>query len=382
MVNGGCGPWWASVVLLSAGCLAVGCSSTSKSNDANPLASKPQSTGAKVAAALNPVTIGKNVSNSVKTSSAKMSAAMAAKNPTPERESTYSFWPFQKKPSTDFYVALARMQEQEGNFEGAMRHYNQALEKDKNNAPALVGCAHLLDRQGQKVKATEYYLRAQKAHPKDAGIANDLGLCYARQGEFDESLKYLAKAVELQPDRDLYRNNIATVLVETGRADEAVSHMAKVYGDPVAHYNVGILLNQHGKPQAAEKQFALALQKDPGLDQAREWLDRLSVESTPHAQVVSAEVETTPRDSAPLPSREARARLASRPTGAGYERISTSGGASTVADVSAGPGMPPSPEEVRQQGTFSTDIAALPTPTPSVKPLPPVSTGYVPPSRY
>ena len=58
-----------------------------------------------------------------------------------------------------------------------------------------------------------------------------------------------SKAVELQPDRELYRNNIATVLVEVGRSDEAVRQIAAVYGEPIAHYNVGVLLQQQGKRQ-------------------------------------------------------------------------------------------------------------------------------------
>ena len=94
----------------------------------------------------------------------------------------------------------------------------------------------------------------------------------------------------MQPDRDLYRNNIAAVLVEIGRVDDAVAQVAAVYGEPIAHYNVGILLKEQGKRRAAADQFALALEADPSLTQVREWLDRLNENQKPREQMASAEI--------------------------------------------------------------------------------------------
>ena len=168
--------------------------------------------------------------------------------------------------------------EQTGEWDLAVMQYEKALAIDKNSAPRWSAMRICSTAEGKRSKRLDYYVRAVKANPNDASVVNDLGLCYARQGKFRPALEYLGKAVELQPDRELYRNNIATVLVEVGRVDEAVSQIAAVYGEPIAHYNVGVLLKQQGKRQEAANQFARAIAQDPGMDDAREWLDRLNAE--------------------------------------------------------------------------------------------------------
>ena len=254
---------------------------------------------------------------------------------------------------------------------------------------------HVYDRQGQKVKATTYYLRAIKRTPKDASIANDLGLCYARQGKFDEALNYLNKAVELQPDRELYRNNIATVLVELGRVDEAVTQVANVYGEPIAHYNVGVVLEQRGRHKAAAEQFELALRKDPGCSR-REWLAQLEAEDEPasdwpargrrrhdigQAGGRDGHSDSARGDVQPAASSRPAMRLVSRPA----DDRSTAAPVVTAAqpplvDAAATPEVPPTPDKARQLPTSGIDSDAAQQF--DVRPLPKVQSGFVPPSRY
>ncbi len=270
----------------AAGLMMSGCTSTTKKPQ---YGTAPPTTTEKLSA------MGASVGNSVKAGGTKLASAFKPKSTsssTSRSDSSSSWWPWKKddEPGADFYVSLAQVHEQSGNDNGAAEQYERALDKDPKFLPALVGYAHVLDRQGHKVKATDYYLRAVKVAPKDASVANDLGLCYARQGRFDEALEYLEKAVELKPDRDLYRNNIGTLLVELGRPDEAVQQISAVYGEPIARYNVGVLLKQQGKWQDASRQLALAVEKDPGLQEARELLDELTGQSQPREQIASASV--------------------------------------------------------------------------------------------
>src|SRR6185369_3309261 len=112
--------------------------------------------------------IGKSVSKTFKAGSDKVSTAFKPKKTEePTRETTVAWWPFKKDdgPGADFYVSLAQVHEQSNSYDQAINDYNKALSIDKEHSAALVGYAHLLDRQGQKVKATEYYLRATKAYP-------------------------------------------------------------------------------------------------------------------------------------------------------------------------------------------------------------------------
>ncbi len=381
----------AIVTLLAvAGMSAAGCVTT-KSTDPQfgkkqSESAAPDATAAAGAAAFSPAAIGRSVSKSFKAGTEKVTGAFKTKKEEePTRETTVAWWPFKKKdegPGADFYVSLARVQEQTGDFDQAAAQYNKALDIDEESAPALVGYAHMLDRQGQKVKATDYYLRAAKAHPDDPSIANDLGLCYARQGKLDLAVEYLGKAVELQPERELYRNNIATVLVEKGRIDEAVSHVATVYGEPIAHYNVGVLLTQQGQNQAAMQQFALAARQDPSMQQARQWLARLQADVPAGEQRYAAaqrpEAAANPGENQPTAHTQPVAEPYGQPA---VDLRSTARVASRYA---------PAARESAPQSNADLPVA-IPstesTPADSGSKLPPLpqpgtSSTYTPPSRY
>lgn len=184
-----------------------------------------------------------------------------------------------KPPGADFYVMVAQLKERSGDLAVAEEQYQKALQTEKNYLPASLGLARLYDNQGQMQKATEVYQDAVKKHPKEASPHNDLGLCYARQSRYAEAAAELKRAIELQPDRALYHNNLATVLVELDRPQEALQQLMAGQKPAVAHFNLGYLLAKRGKNEAAAQQFASALEKDPGLDAARQSLDQLAVQS-------------------------------------------------------------------------------------------------------
>ena len=360
----------AAALITAASMGLSGCAST-KPGD-NDFGQDPQGTGSKLAAALSPAAIGKSVSNTYKAGSEKVSKAIKPKPKAPEgaqsRTSSTAWWSRKNtdpEPTADFFVALARVHEQTGEWDQAVMQYEKAIAIDSHSAPALVGYAHLLDSRGQKVKALDYYVRAVKSNPDDASVVNDLGLCYARQGKFDLALQYLGKAVELQPDRELYRNNIATVLVQIGhsrsRKRGRQAQVAAVYAsEPIAHYNVGVLLKQQGKRLEAVDQFAKAVEQDPGMDDAREWLDRLNAEEAPREELASVQVaESTEGNGISTPTAHAqpvtddglepasrpssRARVASRPKTDGTQY------SPPVTSDSDAAGTPPAPTPSRGQ---------------------------------
>jgi tetratricopeptide (TPR) repeat protein len=377
----------ASIALVAAGLSIAGCMSP-KPGDANY---GQQPTGL---AALSPSAIGQSVSKSFKAGSDKVSQALKPK-PEPQevakRDSGGGFWPFKKKdppPTPEFFVALARVQEQTGEQEMAAAQYEKALALDKNHLDALVGYAHMLDDQGHKVKATEYYLRAVKAHPDDASAANDLGLCYARQGKLDLAIEYLSKAVTLQPDRELYRNNIATVLVQIGRSDEAVRQIAAVYGDPIAHYNVGVLLQHQGKRELAIREFTMAAQQDPGMNEAREWLDRLNADMGPREQLASAQiVDDESTESSVRPAVQAQRMEGDNEEGSSSRRarVASRTTANVVrqnAYVSPKADAPAVANDPTPAATPAATTPAAVTPATAAQSLPAPQSTYMPPSRY
>lgn len=226
-----------------------------------------------------PASFVDKVSQSVKSGTSKMVAAITPKtttfeSPLPSPSGT---------PGPNVFAAAARMHEASGHFQEAEANYRKALEIDQNHLDSLVGYARLEDRRGNFDAATKFYQRAIRKHPKEASVHNDLGLCYHRRGMLPDATRELRRAVDLEEDNKLYRNNLAAAYVEQGKNKEALKHLAAAHGQSVAHYNLGYLLMQKKENDAALEQFQLAAQKDPSLVAAQEWIARLSPPAGPYA---------------------------------------------------------------------------------------------------
>jgi Tfp pilus assembly protein PilF len=179
------------------------------------------------------------------------------------------------KPGVELHVAVARLYVESGKLTEAAKHYQEALRREPNNLPALLGYAHLKDLLEEPAEARKLYLQAVRAHPKEASAHNNLALFYAGRGMLNESSAAMARAIQLQPKNPKYRNNIAQLLVTMGQTTEAFAHLSAVHRPAVAHYNLGYLLERQGQSQAAAQQFTVALQTDSSLVAARRGLERL-----------------------------------------------------------------------------------------------------------
>jgi tetratricopeptide (TPR) repeat protein len=181
-----------------------------------------------------------------------------------------------KKVGAEVYVSAGKLYENQGKFPEAQEQYEKALKAAPGDVSAQISLARLHDRQGNGAKALELYQKTAKAHPKNALVYNDLGLCLARQQQYPQALSALQKATELDGDNAKYRNNLAMVLVETGRPDDALKQLAAVNPEAIAHYNLGILLQQRGRNELAMQHLQQAIALDGNLGQARDLLRQMS----------------------------------------------------------------------------------------------------------
>ncbi len=179
-------------------------------------------------------------------------------------------------PNAALYMSMAKLSDQGGNTDHARSMYQKALSLEPNHRDALLGLARLEDRKGQMNEALKIYQQAATAHPQDAKVLNDLALCYARTGQLPASAQLLDQASHLQPQKKLYRNNFAKVLIEMNRVDEALAQMATVHPPAVAHYNMGVLMNERGQPADAIHFLTAATHIDPQLQPAATLLAQLN----------------------------------------------------------------------------------------------------------
>jgi tetratricopeptide (TPR) repeat protein len=249
-------------------CLATGCSTPlfpRANGRAQPAIGSQPGPVKQLAAAVGATSAGQKISNAFKPSKASEDPT----DPVSLKSKTAPVTP-------DTYVKLAKISADSGDIEGAREAYHKALTMKPHHLGALLGLGRVFESQGQLDRASKLYLEATQNHPNDASAFNDLGWCYARMRHYDAAVAALSRAVELKPDRELYRNNIAAVLVKLNRTDEAMAHLADARGDAVAHYNLGCLLHEENRDQAALKHFQLALRQQPTFEAAQQWIASLS----------------------------------------------------------------------------------------------------------
>ena len=182
------------------------------------------------------------------------------------------------KAGVELYVAVARLYAESGKLTEAEEQYQQAMKKFPNNIHVLLGYAMLKDQMNQPEEALKLYRQAEQKHPKQAAVYNNLAVHYARWGMVREAIEAGQRAVELHPREARYRNNLAALLVEAGMPQEAFKQLREIYDEPVAHYDLGFLLNKRGMKAGALQEFTIALRLNPGMGLARQWVQRLSLE--------------------------------------------------------------------------------------------------------
>jgi tetratricopeptide (TPR) repeat protein len=199
----------------------------------------------------------------------------------------------QPKPST--LVALGAFQEREAAdpkyspqdreqlIDRARRSYQQALEIEPNNIPALKALALLYVTIKDHDRAIAAYQSALKAVPKDASIWFDLGMYQMQCKEWAPAVEDLRQAVALDPENRHYTKTLGFCLARAGRFDESLICLQQAVGPAEAHYDVARMQLHLQQDEAAKRHLYLALQADPQHHGARELLARL--EAPPTQQV-------------------------------------------------------------------------------------------------
>ena len=122
------------------------------------------------------------------------------------------------------------------NIEAANRLYDQALELDPDNIPALTGLATGLAitvvslwteaREADLRRAEALALRARALDPHDASCRYAIGFVRRMQNRFDEAISELEAAIRLNPNMHLAYDTLGFTKALVGRGEEALSHFA------------------------------------------------------------------------------------------------------------------------------------------------------------
>ncbi len=205
--------------------------------------------------------------------------------------------------SPEVLVANGRLWESTGNLQKAMENYTMALEHEPDYSDALTNIARLHFRQENHTQAADFFGRAIKQNPKDAGLYNDLGLTLSKLGNHAAAEQTLARALELAPGTSRYANNLASVKFESGDKAGALKVLQANNKPAVASFNMAYLHYKSGEMQDAQTHLTQVMQSAPqsgedasvkqAVDRSRELLAQLAGPQATIAQAPPARPQAT-----------------------------------------------------------------------------------------
>lgn len=148
----------------------------------------------------------------------------------------------------------------------------------------LVESARLLS-QGRPGEAESKLLVLQETYPGNPDIAINLGGAYILQRRWNKAVDVLKLAVKAHPENGMLWTNLAAaelgVLESSGpqQQERAIAAYERVLElDPSApnvHYHLGLIYKERGDLNRATAMFRLALEVQPGDQDAQHWIDRI-----------------------------------------------------------------------------------------------------------
>lgn len=181
------------------------------------------------------------------------------------------------------------LQEQYGDIDGALPHYQEALRLNPHNANAHNNYAIALAARGEVEAAIAHYEQALRLNPDFADAHENLGIAFGTQGRIEEAIAQFTQALQIRPEYAEAHFNLGVALTVQGRAADAMAHYREAIrlrpSYPEAHNALGIVLQQTGRFEEAIAQYQEALRLQPTYDAAR---DNLRTAQAAREQATSA----------------------------------------------------------------------------------------------
>jgi protein O-mannosyl-transferase len=168
---------------------------------------------------------------------------------------------------------LGTVLESEGQVEGAIGHYEEAIRLKPTHAEAHNNLGNAIYKKGRAEDAIREYREAIRLKPGYATAYSNLGTALGARGRDDEALEQFLTAIRFNPFDGLTHYNFGIVLFKKHRVDDAISELQQAvrllpeYAG--ARINLGIALGSSGRLDEAIAQFQEAVRLKPDFPQAR-----------------------------------------------------------------------------------------------------------------
>ncbi len=155
----------------------------------------------------------------------------------------------------------------------AKAQFDMVLKDDPQSIQALIGMANILIDEGKSQEVIALCKRTLSLDERNPQAHTLLGEVHAGLGKPAEALPYFEKALEIQPKLTQNRLNLAVCLVEVEQYDRAEGLLKDIVDDfprfPLAHFNLGLLYEEQGRPEDARSAYEAEVSAYPGDFRAR-----------------------------------------------------------------------------------------------------------------
>ena len=169
-------------------------------------------------------------------------------------------------------LALAQI----GDYEKAIEHYQEALRQEPDSAAVYNNLGVALIGMGRLDQAIEVLSQALRIQPEYAEAYTNLGIAYFNQGDIESAIVQYKKALEYKPNHAPTHSNLGAAYARSGNFDAAIAECLEALriepGFADAHANLGLTYSLLGRWGDAIREYREALRIKPGLVQAHRGL--------------------------------------------------------------------------------------------------------------
>jgi tetratricopeptide (TPR) repeat protein len=164
--------------------------------------------------------------------------------------------------------------------------FTRILDRDPQNARAIMGLARVYTETGDKERAAGYLKQYFDVNPKDHKAAFDFAMIYGKKKDFPAAAAGCEFALSLDPENREYRKSFGFFLALCGEADRAVQVLThnRTMTEAEARYSVAGILETIDRKDQAKQHLRIAVAADPLFEPAKALLADMDGQTVMPAQ--------------------------------------------------------------------------------------------------
>lgn len=170
--------------------------------------------------------------------------------------------------------STAQLDVVEGHLDDARRTLSSVIDKQLNTEDARVLLGMVEEQAGQYNAAVSHFQKALETQPNNVTALNNLAFRLANNlNRADEALAYAEKAKELDPHNPAIDDSIGWVFYKKGMYPSAIQYLQSAVtqqATPIREYHLAMAYAKGGSRIKSEQAFEVARRMDPNLPEALE----------------------------------------------------------------------------------------------------------------